>query len=296
MLTTPDHHLICHMPGKSFQDWLLHRLPRDQGEMDCHVVPWVLPSCTFWRQECSLLFSTLQVSLPVIVIIQRLSGVASKWHQPAPSFLLDVSHQDLCNSLCPVCCVFPDLIFCQGYNFLAPDFPLVSGASDSWRLTLLAKAAFSTSASSVSCVTRLPVSLSSGPIFSLFFYLLLMYLQKSFLLPLTSLQFQLGFGCPVSLHGSTIFVLFLGCLSLLPPSVCVLFATGFCQEQIVHPLMPPGCFFLDLLGWASEFGDDPWILISFLEPFFATGPYPMGLFQADCWRGQVCSPEVQRGH
>jgi len=53
MLTTLD------VPGNGFQDWLLHHLPRDRGEVDQPVVPWVLLAY-----------------LPVTAIIQRLWGVA----------------------------------------------------------------------------------------------------------------------------------------------------------------------------------------------------------------------------
>jgi len=42
MLTAPDHLLAFHVPGHGFQDLLLPHLPRDQGEADQPVVPWVL--------------------------------------------------------------------------------------------------------------------------------------------------------------------------------------------------------------------------------------------------------------
>lgn len=41
MQTTPNHLLLLHVLGKSFQDYLLH-LPRDQGEANRPVVDWIL--------------------------------------------------------------------------------------------------------------------------------------------------------------------------------------------------------------------------------------------------------------
>lgn len=56
------------------------------------------------------------------------------------------------------------------------------------------------------------------------------------------------------------------------------------------------CLTSYLLGWiACELGvDDFWMSASFLGPLFPLGPFPMGLFQADPWRGQSLfwTPEV----
>jgi len=86
---------------------------------------------------------------------------------------------------------------CRTSHFLAPDFSLVSGIWDYRRPVLLvrteAKKAFCIS---MSCVTRSPISLSSGLQVSLTVLFLPMYLQKHFLLSLNipcQIQFQLGF-------------------------------------------------------------------------------------------------------
>jgi len=73
-----------------------------------------------------------------------------------------------------------------------------------------AKKAFSSSAFSASSVTRTPASFSSGPTLSLVFRLLLMYLNKPFLLSLTPLagfnsRWTLAF-LVASLHALTTFL------------------------------------------------------------------------------------------
>ena len=210
----------------------------------------------------------------------------------------------------PFVYVSPDLIlFHQGNDCLAPDFLLGSGAWDSWRLALLvkmeAKTAFSTSAFSMSCLTRSPVSLGNGPTFSLVLHLSLLYLQNPILLPLTSLtrsNFSWAVAVlTVSLHAWTVFL----CSSLVTcPCFHLLYASFLWLDFVRSSSFIHLCllaFLLDSLESpaqkaALELVDDPWILTSFLGPFFATGPYAMGLFQAYPWRGQVCSPDVQGGH
>jgi len=42
MLTAPRHLLVLLVPGNGFQDELFHYFPRDRGEVNWPVVPWVL--------------------------------------------------------------------------------------------------------------------------------------------------------------------------------------------------------------------------------------------------------------
>lgn len=72
--------------------------------------------------------------------------------------------------------------FHQGYIFLAPDIPLVSGTCDSWRPILLAKneaKTFCSSAFSMSCVIGFLTFLSRRPTFSLVLVLLPVYIYRS---------------------------------------------------------------------------------------------------------------------
>lgn len=50
--------------GNVFQNWLLHYLPRDQGETDQPVFPWILLLAFLeeWSNICFLSFFTLPVT------------------------------------------------------------------------------------------------------------------------------------------------------------------------------------------------------------------------------------------
>lgn len=110
----------------------------------------------------------------------------------------------------------------------------IFGTWDSWRPVLLvrteAKKAFSTSAFSLSSVTTTLI-LFSGLMFSLVFFLSLVYLQKPFLLPLTSVARFNSIWASVfltsSLYSSTC-VCLTGYLSLFPPSVYIFLVFSFC--------------------------------------------------------------------
>ena len=122
-------------------------------------------------------------------------------------------------------------------------FPLVSGVWDCWQLILLvktkAKKALSTSAYSVSFVTRSPAPFSSRPTFSLVTLLLFTYLQNPFLSSFTLLtrfnsRSALAF-LTLSLQDQ---ILLLSNLPLLPLLVSLLYTPGFNYKLLARPCRP----------------------------------------------------------
>lgn len=118
----------------------------------------------------------------------KIIGSALTDIQHANSALLGECHQDL--TYVQFVSVFQDLIlYHQGYIFLAPAF--LSGLWDlgllkAWLVKTEERKTFSTSVFSISNATRSPMSFSSGSTFFLVF-LLSLWLQKPFLLSLTSM-------------------------------------------------------------------------------------------------------------
>lgn len=108
---------------------------------------WHLPSC----------------ALRHLSQVTWLFKVASQWHQPVPLSLVGASHQGWWTSPCQDCLFIPWLDhFPSGVQFVC---------SYSWSLGFL-KANFASKGSIfMSCVTRSPVSLSSGCTFSPVFHL-----------------------------------------------------------------------------------------------------------------------------
>lgn len=124
---------------------------------------------------------------------QRLLRVALQWYLPAISILVNTSHQGSWTYSCPVCkCSLTESTFSKATSSLLQPFSLDSGTWDSWKPVLLLKTVarkeFSTSAFPVSHVMRSTTVFSNVPMFSLDFLLSPVYIQKTSLMSLISLD------------------------------------------------------------------------------------------------------------
>lgn len=160
------------------------------------------------------------------------------------------------------------------------------------------KKALCPSAFCTSCVTSTPAPLSSRPTFP-FAFLSPMDLEKPLLLPLTSLsryncRWVLAFQAmplhpwAVSLYSSEV---------TAPASTfCMLCLLELCQQLLVHP-----CRLLAFLPahWDSLLWSWKEVIFeyqsAFLDPSSLQSVYPMGLFQADPWRGRPKSAHLKFG-
>lgn len=242
MLTTPCHLLGFHVFGNGFHEELLDCFPRDWGNIDQPVIPQTfLPallktgvSFTFLQSSGTSLghrdLSKIIKSGPAAILASSLSTRRCILSGPLGLWTSSLFKGLLAWSSCS-----------EGKSSSLQTSPLVSVLPVKTEVEKM----FSTSAFSMSSVTRSPAPFSHGPTFSLVFFLLLIHLEKPFLLSFKSLaRFNSTWSLALLTHPCMLRLCPCSswaihpCFHLLWAS---LLAFEFRQELLAHPCRPLLC-------------------------------------------------------